>query len=338
MEQINHHIKTLLSAHDCVIIPNFGAFIADYSPAVVSDEESTVPGKDILFNRNLTRNDGLLINALIEDQALSYDEAKKAIERYVSTINSVLASGNTHTVEGIGDFSHDEAGFVHFIADASNSCLLDSYGLQAITLEKLTVQKNLDLAVSASDIEQEVIINRRKRLVVRVASVAAVVALLLILASPLTDKPMADYASLGFDDSTQEVLTNTMPVTASGKVSTTTPSEKEAEPLPSHAVEVTSLPLSRTPDKVVKPILDQAQTSFHVIIASLATQQFAKDYVAAFTQTYNFDTVEIMPSSGRYRVSVANFNKKNEALAFIRSLRLLNPKFADAWVLSPQLN
>ncbi len=137
MTKINHHIKTLLSAHDCVIIPNFGAFIADYCPAVVSDEQSTIPGKDILFNRNLTRNDGLLINALIEEQDLDYTQAKQAIEQYVADINSALAEGEKITFGGIGELSLDESGFVQFIADESNSCLLDSYGLQIVTLEKI---------------------------------------------------------------------------------------------------------------------------------------------------------------------------------------------------------
>lgn len=333
MEKINHHIKTLLSTHDCVIIPNFGAFIADYSPAVVTDEKSTIPGKDILFNRNLTRNDGLLINALLEEDDLDYPQAKQEVERYVIAINAALAKGEKINLEGVGELMLDEAGFIQFIADESNSCLLDSYGLEPITLEKIKSQE-----MPPVEKAQRKTLNRSTRIVMRVASVAAVVALLLIFAIPLSDEPIGDYASLGFDSSTPIVVTNSTPATELKEGSTTAVPNTTKTPLPQANVEVTPSPLSRKATDVKSKDVITPQKTYHIIIASLANEQSAKQYVQTFKTKHDFDALEMMSGDGRYRISVAHFDQKQEALAFVKSLRLLNPTFDDAWVLPQTLN
>lgn len=319
----------MLSAHDCVIIPNFGAFIADYKPAVVSDEQSTIPKKDILFNRNLTRNDGLLINALIEERGLSYPEAKQEIERYVAYVNVTLAKGEKINFAGIGKLTLDEAGFIQFVADEHNSCLLDAYGLQPIHLNKINQQEAPLIAV-----DEEVKVHRSTRIVLRVASVAAVVVLLLLFTTPLTDRHVSgDYASLGFDNSTPEVVTNSAPVTELKATSkpVSTDEVKAAKTLSSSSI-IVEPAFENLPSPVV------LQKTYHIIIASLATEEIAKEYVTTFKLKYDFDSVEMLSSIGRHRISVAHFNQQKEAVAFVKSLRLLNPKFGDAWVLPQTLN
>ena len=55
MLEINHIIKELLQLHDCVIFPNLGGFVAQYSPANFDEKKSVFspPHKQILFNKNL---------------------------------------------------------------------------------------------------------------------------------------------------------------------------------------------------------------------------------------------------------------------------------------------
>jgi len=320
-----------LSTHDCVIIPNFGAFIADYSPAIVSDEESTIPGKDILFNRQLTRNDGLLINALIEERGLEYSQAKEEIERYVATINKTLKDGEEITIDGIGKLALDEAGFVQFVADDSNTCLLDSYGLQAVTLEKINKEE-----VPPTQAQVEVKSRKSTRIVMRVASVAAVLALVLIFSLPLTDKPQGDYASLGLDSSTPAVVTNSTPVSKLKQGSSPDSIHKVIKPVAEAPTTQEAEPLT-TETEAQDKILT-AEKAYHIIIASLPNEQTATQYVQVFKNKYDFDAVEMISGSGRYRISVAHFDEKDEALAFVKSIRVLNPKFADAWVLPQSLN
>ena len=65
--------------YDCVIIPGFGGFVCNERPAWYDDdkEEMVPPSRDVLFNPNLTHNDGLLAQEIIRSTGLSYSEAMK---------------------------------------------------------------------------------------------------------------------------------------------------------------------------------------------------------------------------------------------------------------------
>ena len=62
--QLSPYIKDLLYRYECVIIPGFGAFLANYTSATIDADSSTFypPGKTISFNIQLQTNDGLLAN------------------------------------------------------------------------------------------------------------------------------------------------------------------------------------------------------------------------------------------------------------------------------------
>ncbi len=59
-------IRELLFGHDCVIVPGFGGFIGNYTPARIDKRTGTFypPVKQISFNRNLNHNDGLLVGKI----------------------------------------------------------------------------------------------------------------------------------------------------------------------------------------------------------------------------------------------------------------------------------
>lgn len=324
---IPHHIKILLSEYDCVIIPDFGAFVADYRPPVLDGDQSAIPGKDILFNRQLTRNDGLLINAIIEADNCSYEEARKSIATDIADIKKQLDSGETFTFEGIGQMMLDETGFIQFLVADDNSCLLDAYGLQAIHLDKI------DKDTPHQELTSNTIDNNNKRTFISITAAAAVVALLLIFSPPLSDKAVVDKAGISFDTTPAE-----MPSLS-----------QEQRDLPKADQEALSLPLSRknateTDTEKTKTQQESAkgetitnilpEKAYHIIIASLPNQKLAEQYVYNFTKKYDFDTIQTLSGNERYRISVANFSQKKEAIAFVKSLRLLNPKFGDAWVLA----
>ena len=65
--KISYHIFNLLQEHDCVIVPNFGAFVARNISAKISSDGSRIypPNKEITFNKSLIKSDGLLINCLL---------------------------------------------------------------------------------------------------------------------------------------------------------------------------------------------------------------------------------------------------------------------------------
>jgi nucleoid DNA-binding protein len=142
------YISDLLYNHDCVIVPNFGGFVANYKPAKINDLQNTFspPSKSITFNKHLTNNDGLLANYIAQKEHLSYPNACKRITDYVATIHAELKSENKTTLEKIGSFNVDASGNFLFEPDLAVNYLLDSFGLssfQKLPIKRTTIEDKI---------------------------------------------------------------------------------------------------------------------------------------------------------------------------------------------------
>jgi cell division septation protein DedD len=78
-------IQELLYQHECVTVPNFGAFLTRSHQASVSANGAFLPPrKDILFNRLLATNDGILAHYYAQKEGIGYENALRKIEKEVS--------------------------------------------------------------------------------------------------------------------------------------------------------------------------------------------------------------------------------------------------------------
>ena len=71
--KLDLHIRNLLHEHDCVILPSFGGFVANYHSAKIDPIINLIhpPKKHIVFNKNLQNNDGLLVNEVLPVRVLA---------------------------------------------------------------------------------------------------------------------------------------------------------------------------------------------------------------------------------------------------------------------------
>ena len=95
--------------HDCVVLPGFGAFIGNYSHSKLHPVTHLIqaPSKQLVFNRSLKTDDGLLTNALAVSMILSFGEAREVILNYCSELKHRLQNGDRVFLKGIGDFKED---------------------------------------------------------------------------------------------------------------------------------------------------------------------------------------------------------------------------------------
>jgi nucleoid DNA-binding protein len=145
---ITAFIRELLFSHDCVIIPGFGGFIGNYSPARIDKSTSTFfpPVKQISFNRNLNHNDGLLAGRVSESAKVNYGDARNIIEEFVTSLRKKLERGEKVTFDNIGSFTNNQEGSVQFEPDHNVNYHLDSYGFgsfQFPPLEGYDVRKHI---------------------------------------------------------------------------------------------------------------------------------------------------------------------------------------------------
>ena len=130
--KLDQHIADLLMRYDCVIVPDFGGFVANYQAAKINSNthEFTPPGKQLSFNKNLNSNDGLLANHLIQSYGWSYDKAMEAIHVCVEVYSKDLNSGKRVLIEKVGVLYLDAEKHILFEPLNNFNFLADSFGLE----------------------------------------------------------------------------------------------------------------------------------------------------------------------------------------------------------------
>ena len=129
--QLSPYIKDLLYRYECVIIPGFGAFLANYTSASIDADSSTFypPGKTISFNRQLQTNDGLLANYVASVEGTSYELALQKIRNFTGSLSLKLSKGERITLDTIGDFSLTPENKVQFLPFGTENFNIASFGL-----------------------------------------------------------------------------------------------------------------------------------------------------------------------------------------------------------------
>lgn len=136
---ITAFIRELLFSHDCVILPGFGGFVGNYSPARIDKATDTFypPAKQISFNRNLNHNDGLLIGRISGTAGISYGDARNLVDEFAASLKKKLERGERISFDHLGTFINNQEGNVQFEPDRSVNYHLDSYGLESFQFPPL---------------------------------------------------------------------------------------------------------------------------------------------------------------------------------------------------------
>ena len=144
--KISSYIFELLQSHDCVIVPNFGALVARNISAKISSDGSKIfpPNKELSFNKNLVKNDGLLINAISSNENISYEGAEQKITNWVRRTNKKLEKQRYIEIKNIGSISLENTKYV-FVPNQNSVFLKSSYGFNSIDSSQITRrQKNIN--------------------------------------------------------------------------------------------------------------------------------------------------------------------------------------------------
>ena len=132
--RIDPYISELLYDHDCVIVTDFGGFIANYKEATINPALHMLvpPSKRLAFNSSLNQNDGLLANYISRKAAMNYQDACDVIREYVKELNQNLKEGQKVKLEKIGVLYLDADRNIQFVPDQHTNYLIESYGFTPV--------------------------------------------------------------------------------------------------------------------------------------------------------------------------------------------------------------
>jgi hypothetical protein len=188
--QIEELIGKLLLRTNCVIIPDFGGFIANTKSAHIDYSKGVVypPTKSITFNRNLTNNDGLLVNEFGKINQLNYSDSLLEVTLFVKQTKDRLKKGERVSFDNIGFLYTADNGSLRFEQDRFFNLLLEAYGMgsvQFVPEAELEGEKNTTTEIPLKEQEQTPIITlipaTKTRTLAKIAKYAAAAALLPVL-------------------------------------------------------------------------------------------------------------------------------------------------------------
>ena len=322
MNNIDPIIKELLVLHDCVIFPGLGGFVAQYASSTISDDNLTFkpPFKQILFNKNLTNNDGLLANSISKEWGISYEESVEKISSLLFKINNEIKTNKQFSFEGIG-ILYEVNGILNFKQQSEN-LLMESFGLRSINMNDFLSHSSEGKIISIkskSDVKQ----------IIKNWSVAAAVIVLLFYSAwiPLKTNLFNRDSDFSYSDLN--------PFTFSKKGPSQEIKSNLVHKVPLSSENIVSKSLIKTKKEIKKPIsisLNNKTKSFsyEVIIGSFEEEKNAKNLIKKLRKK-SFKARQLPFFKQLFRVSAGKFSNKKNAVEYQKQIK--KKLHISSWIL-----
>jgi len=318
MKNLSEYITGLLFIHDCVILPGFGGFVTNYKEAG-HDKLShtfTPPTKDLLFNKNLTYNDGLLINHLSQLKGISYAEAEQQVKQSVDAAWTKLENGETLKFDGIGSFIYNNDGQLQFEPEVSENLLTDSYGMMSFRFPPLNYQDKTETTAVSHQVPSY-------KNALRIAAILVPIACL-VATIPMYNNIHSESASLAPLPKQNEPVEQTLSASVDSDTTLT-------EVLEASTNKRTALFYNEpAPQKTTQQPATKGNFVYHIIAGSFKDAEHANIHAKKFQKEFNTQVVE---TDNMYRVSIRQFNDKVSALHELRHIRA-NEQYSSFWLLT----
>ena len=130
-------IYDLLYNNDCVIVPEFGAFVLKSHSAYIKDDTFYPPRKVISFNVMLDENDGLLVKHLSNSRNISYKKALKTINDETQSLKNELSADKKIKIDPLGYIELSSEGNLVFYPEESINFESNSFGLSSFSRQPI---------------------------------------------------------------------------------------------------------------------------------------------------------------------------------------------------------
>ncbi|HOK37628.1 MAG: SPOR domain-containing protein [Bacteroidales bacterium] len=322
---LSKDIIELLKENDCVIIPAFGGFVANYFSGGVDfkTQEFFPPARRIAFNQNLKNNDGLLINYLSIKHNCDWQAAGLMVKTFVDEIKMSLSNDNYFVFEGLGKIVKEKNSLV-FYPEANLNFLDDSFGLEKFVFPVLKFNEIRPEVTRTISKVKEAKANRPKRKTaswVYTLSAAAVLGGLIFLTikTGVVDKIFNNDKEYAIVVPIENLNNNKPKVNASSENKDSKSEEiANSEPLKTENPE----PAIRenTENTEISTFDSQeVQNNVHIIAGCFSVKENAENLCSKL-QSQGYPAV-ILPGNNFYRVSVKSYSDKNSAAKELENLK-----------------
>ena len=307
------YIEELLYRYNCVVIPEFGAFLTQNKSAQIHRATNTIypPAKLISFNEQLSSNDGLLVSYMANAEKSSYENMLSKTLEEAGEWKVQLLNGERLAFANIGELWLNREGKIQFQPNKKINYLTTSFGMTSIISPTVTREVLKEEVVELEEKIPFIITpeEREKGPIREYLKYAAVI--LLALSTGLTGFKLYNETV-----STQQIVNQEAQEIVSKNIQEATFFNAKPFELPVLSIEVS-----------------KKQSGKHHIIAGAfrvkenadkkIRQLIDKGYQAEYLGLNQYDL---------HQVSFGSYDDPQEALANLKKIR--QNESADAWLLS----
>jgi hypothetical protein len=316
--QLSRSIEKLLYQHECVTIPQFGAFLTRSFGAKIDYKGLFYPPrKEVNFNQLLLANDGVLAHFIAQKENISYESALRNIEKEVRNWRKRLLTQNL-LFPGLGKVQLNQDKKIQFIPLDKVNFELKSFGLY--TYERRPILKTLNKS-NPDDImddttndnlmftpEQKE--NEKKSTIFRYAAIGLVGIVLVGASYFFGDRYVTEQRVVEQEKAQKQI-------------------EMNVEEATFNIGSLNSINISVSTSSVKEVVLDQIY--FSIIAGSFRSIKNAENKVAVLeAEGYPAALAKVNPE-GLYRVAYGRYNSKKEAINMLYFLKYTLEE--EAWYL-----
>ena len=340
MLELELHIIRLLLDNDCVIVPNFGGFIAHHVHAYYDAEVNAFfpPSRTVGFNPRLTMNDSLLAQSYVDAYDISYPEALDRIGESVEKIKQTIETKGAYTLNCIGTIIKANNSQYDFRPCKVKILTPANYGLPAFEIKSLqkadteevadatetkhaseTTPKATPLIGIASDAvnsEKNVSIRIPVNVIHKLVAVCIALVVFTLFPSPIGDSSKNSHFQSAIDTN---MLYRIMP-----KDITKGKPEKLNNGINHKNNEVSTTIKTQSKKAAV------SQKMYSIVLASRVTNANATRYVEQLHKR-GMTEAEVYSHGGNTKVVYNHFATKDEASKALNKLTD-NIEFAGCWI------
>lgn len=349
---IDKNISRLLFEHECVILPEFGAFITRHYPAEVNTTTHMLrpASKRVSFNPSIKDNDGLLAKHISVSESITYNQALNSISISIRSWKRILKSGKKVNLPGIGRLYLDNDSKIQFNPAIEINYDRSSYGLNifrsAAIQKELEVEKVIHQAIE-KHIPSKTVKEKERRLMPMLFRAAVVTAFvgLSITAGVYYGSPKGLNAFSGLDPyslfssfnndaekvAADEKIVSEVPVIENTTNKSVISPDKIETPIKEKASEQTAVNNLQEAIDTETSIPTATSNPYHIVVGSFKEKNNAERY-ALNLRTKGYDAYVADGDTRFSRVAVGNYTNSIEAKKALLTIK--NEINSGAWVYS----
>lgn len=353
VNELERHIEFLLLSNDCVIVPDFGGFMAHHVDARYDGRDNMFlpPLRTVGFNPQLKMNDSLLAQSYVEAYDISYPEAIDRLASEVAEIRQCLENEGKFELNNIGTLYLNENGSYSFEPCEAGILTPDFYGLGGVDMLPLNALDPVTVNVETAPVIELASKQEENTIVGQMTSNSNSVFdvkdddedeshadFILIKKSWLRNLAAACIAVIAFFAFSTPLRTPNMQSSKidTGMLTRIMPKElvqeKGAEKLQltQETTNTQKLAEESKNDAEEKAELKNAKPYYSIVLASRVTKRNAASYVESL-QAKGFKDSKVVITASNVKVVYGTYDTEADAYKALNGLRH-NEVFSDGWI------